>query len=111
MSSQIGNKAQRLADYLAANKLTKIAGCQEISHPGLVSGQKGLGKEQEQEDEARIDGVSAATSAANNTSSDTVDTPPNCQDLNRSAEAAMAATGTEEKTMSQDGCPASLPKT
>ena len=110
MANQITNKAKTLARILSANGLTKIAECQDIESTTPVAGQDDRGKEETQEIHKNIEGVNADTSAAANKPKENVDTPPNCQDLNKPAEAALASTGTSEKTQSQDGCPATFPK-
>lgn len=110
MANQITNKAKTLARILSANGLTKIAECQDIESTTPVAGQDNRGKEETQEIHKNIEGVNADTDAAANKPKENVDTPPNCQDLNKPAEAALAATGTTEKTQAQDGCPATFPK-
>jgi len=110
MANQITNQAKALARILSANGLTKIAECQDIETTTPVAGQDNRGAEETKEIHEGIEGVNADTAAAANKPSDKVDTPPNCQDLNKPAEAALSATGTTEKTQSQDGCPASFPK-
>lgn len=110
MANQITNQAKALARILSANGLTKIAECQDIKTTTPVAGQDNRGAEETKEIHEGIEGVNADTAAAANKPSDKVDTPPNCQDLNKPAEAALSATGTTEKPQSQDGCPASFPK-
>ena len=108
MSTQLENKQRTLAQMLAANRLTKIASDQEIKHEEVTS-QDNLGKEMTQEINSFVEGTVASTPAAANKSKDTVDTPPNCQDLNKSPEAALASTGTSIKTVDQDGNPSASP--
>lgn len=110
MANQITNQAKALARILSANGLTKVAECQDIETTTPVAGQDNRGAEETKEIHEGIEGVNADTAAAANKPSEKVDTPPNCQDLNKPAEAALSATGTSENTQSQDGCPASFPK-
>jgi len=109
MSSQLENKQRTLAQMLAANRLTKIASDQEIEHETPLD-QTNLGKEQQEEIKDNVEGILASTPAAADAPKDNVETPPNCQNLNKDPEAALASTGTEIKTMEQDGTPTTFPK-
>lgn len=109
MSNQLETKRLTLAKMLAANRLTKVASDQDIEHKEDPTEQKNLGKEQTGEIKD-LEGTNAATQAAANKSSDSVDTPPNCQDLNKPAQAALASTGTSVKAIHQCGAPAEMPK-
>lgn len=109
MSTQLETKQRTLAQMLAANKLTKIAGDQTIKHMSVL-GQKNLGKEQTSEINENIDGVLASTSAATNREQATVDTPPNCQNLNTTAEKALSSTGTAVNQMDPNGHSITMPK-
>lgn len=109
MSNQIENKQMALAQLLANNRLTKIAGDQTITHK-TPEDQKSLGKEQTEEIK-NLEGINAATPpAADAVTPEKVDTPPNCQDLNKKPEAAMAGTGSTVSVMDQAGNPANLKK-
>lgn len=109
MSTQLENKQRTLAQMLAANRLTKIAADQEIKHTSLTA-QKSLGKEQTDVVNGTCDGILASTEAAANKDRDTVDTPPNCQNLNTEAQTAFANTGSHINAMNQNGTPANFPK-
>ena len=109
MSSQLENKQRTLAQMLAANRLTKIASDQEIEHETPLD-QTNLGKEQQEEIKDNVEGILASTPAAADAPKDNVETPPNCQNLNKDPEAALASTGTEINTMEQDGTPTTFPK-
>ena len=109
MSSQLENKQRTLAQMLAANRLTKIASDQEIEHETPLD-QTNLGKEQQEEIKDNVEGILASTPAAADAPKDTVETPPNCQNLNKDPQAALASTGTGIDTMKQDGTPTTFPK-
>ena len=101
MSNTIEQKAQTLAAMLRDNRLTKVAGDQEIEHT-TPEAQTNLGKE-ETEKVNELEGVNAATEAAANKDSEKVDTPPNNQNLNTSGKAALANSGTSVDVMKPDG--------
>lgn len=110
MSNQLENKRRTLAQMLANARLTKVAADQDIEQTTPLD-QKDLGKEQTEEIHENIEGVNADAKAAANTSKDTVETPPNCQDLNKPAEAALSSTGSDIDVIHQCGAPAEMPKT
>lgn len=109
MSTQLETKQRTLAQMLAANKLTKIASDQTVKHMS-VYGQKSLGKEQTSEINENIEGVLASTPAAANKEQSSVDTPPNCQNLNTTAESALSRTGTKVNQMNVRGDANQMPK-
>ena len=109
MSTQLETKQRTLAQMLAANKLTKIASDQTVKHMS-VYGQKSLGKEQTGEINENIEGVLASTPAAANKEQSSVDTPPNCQNLNTTAEGALSRTGTSVNIMDPQGNVIKMPK-
>lgn len=102
MSNELEQKAKTLAQMLADNHLTKIASDQQIEHTSPEA-QTGIGKEQTNEIKDEIEGVIASTDAAANKDKAEVDTPPNNQNLNTDAKAALANTGTTVDVMEQDG--------
>ena len=102
MSNTIEQKAQTLAAMLRDNRLTKVAGDQEIEHT-TPEAQTNLGKE-ETEKVNELEGVNAATEAAANKDSEKVDTPPNNQNLNTSGKAALANSGTSVDVMKPEIC-------
>ena len=102
MSNELEQKAKTLAQMLADNHLTKIASDQQIEHTSPEA-QTGIGKEQTNEIKDEVEGVIASTDAAANKDKAEVDTPPNNQNLNTDAKAALANTGTTVDVMEQDG--------
>lgn len=109
MSNQIENKQMALAQLLANNRLTKIAGDQKITHK-TPEAQNSLGKEQTSEINENLEGINAATEAAADQPKDKVQTPPNCQNLNQKPCAAMSETGTSINVMDQTGKSTDLTK-
>ena len=107
MSNQLTNKANEIAAKLAAYGLNKEAK-QTITHPGLLS-QNSLGKEMTNEIHENEDGVQADTEAAENNSSNRIDAIPNAQNLNTSAQSAVANTGSTVETQTVDGCATGSP--
>lgn len=107
MSNELEQKAKTLAQMLANNHLTKIASDQQIEHTSPEA-QTSLGKEQTNEIKDDVEGVIASTPAAANKDKEQVETPPNNQNLNTEAKAALSRTGTSVQVMEQDGTPTNL---
>lgn len=107
MSNQLTNKANEIAAKLAAYGLNKEAK-QTITHRGLLS-QNSLGREMTNEIHENEDGVQADTEAAENNSSNRIDAIPNAQNLNTSAQTALANTGSTVETQTVDGCATGTP--
>ena len=109
MSSQLQDKAMTLAQMLAANRLTKVAGDQEIEHLKVDKDRTGLGGEMQREIEDNVGGTLASTPAAANEPSGEAKPIPQCQDLNETATEALRATGTKVETMDEEGKPTAQP--
>ena len=109
MSNQIENKQMALAQLLANNRLTKIAGDQKITHKTPYA-QDNLGKEQTEKVNSLEGTIASTPAAADAVTPGKVDTPPNCQNLNKEPCAAMSNTGSSINVMDQTGNPASLKK-
>lgn len=107
MNNQLQNKANRVAELLAQYGLNKEAK-QTITHRSLLS-QDNLGREMTNEIHANEDGIQADTEAAENKPSDKIDAIPNAQNLNTSAQSALAETGSTVETQESDGSNASMP--
>lgn len=107
MSNQLENKANQINQILAQYGLNKEAK-QTITHKSLLS-QNSLGREMTNEIHENEEGVQADTEAAANNSSDRIDAIPNAQNLNTSAEAALANTGSTTEVQASDGSSAEMP--
>ena len=107
MTNQLTNKSKTLLDILNKSGLTKEAS-QEITHKTLQD-QTNLGKEQTQDLHEGVEGVLADTSAAKNTSTDTVPDLPGVQNLNASGEEGIRAEGKSVELQNTDGCPSGTP--
>ena len=109
MSNQIEQKWSTLRDMLANNGLVKIAGDQTIKHM-TPEDQKSIGKDDQEIVKEEIKGTVASTPAAEIKHTDDVQTPPNCQNLNKDPQAALSSTGTKVEVMDQTGDSTPLPK-
>ena len=107
MNNQLAYKANLLEEKLKQYGLNKEA-AQSITHKSLLS-QNNLGREMTNEIHENEDGVQADTDAAKNTSSNRIEAIPNAQNLNTSAEAALANTGSTVETQTVDGSPTGSP--
>lgn len=107
MSNQLANRSKTLLDILNKSGLTKEAS-QEITHKTLQD-QTNLGKEQTQDLHAGVEGDLADTSAAKNTSHDTIPDLPGVQNLNASGEEGLRAEGRSIDLQTTDGCPSGTP--
>ena len=107
MSNQLQNKANRVAELLSQYGLNKEAK-QTITHTNLLA-QNNLGREMTNEIHENEEGVQADTEAAENTPSTKIDAIPNAQNLNTSAEQALANTGSTVETQESDGSSAEMP--
>lgn len=107
MSNQLQNKANRVAELLAQYGLNKEAK-QTITHTNLLA-QNNLGREMTNEIHENEDGVQADTEAAENKPTAKIDAIPNAQNLNTSAEQALANTGSTVETQESDGSSAEMP--
>lgn len=110
MSNQIALKASTFAEMLQKTGLVKNAADQVIDHKNVLD-QTNIGKDMATEIKNNVPGVSAATPAAANTSTGTLDTPPNCQDLNRAPDKALSSTGSPVNVSTPTGESTTLPKT
>lgn len=106
-NNQLAYKANLLEEKLKQYGLNKEA-AQSITHKSLLS-QDNLGREMTNEIHENEDGVQADTDAAKNTPTDKIEAIPNAQNLNTSAEAALANTGSTVETQTVDGCPTGSP--
>ena len=106
-NNQLAYKANLLEEKLKQYGLNKEA-AQSITHKSLLS-QNNLGREMTNEIHENEDGVQADTDAAKNTPTDKIEAIPNAQNLNTSAEAALANTGSTVETQTVDGCPTGSP--
>jgi hypothetical protein len=107
MSNQLENKANQINQILAQYGLNKEAK-QTITHKSLLS-QDNLGREMTNEIHENEDGVQADTEAAANNSSNKIDAIPNAQNLNTSAQSALADTGSTTEVQTSEGCAAEMP--
>ena len=107
MSNQLANRSKTLLDILNKSGLTKEAS-QEITHKTLQD-QTNLGKEQTKDLHAGVEGDLADTSAAKNTSHDTIPDLPGVQNLNASGEEGLRAEGRSIDLQTTDGCPSGTP--
>lgn len=107
MSNQLANRSKTLLDILNKSGLTKEAS-QEITHKTLQD-QTNLGKEQTKDLHAGVEGDLADTSAAKNTSQDTVPDLPGVQNLNASGEEGLRAEGRSIDLQTTDGCQSGTP--
>jgi hypothetical protein len=107
MSNQLQNKANRVAELLAQYGLNKEAK-QTITHTNLLA-QNNLGREMTNEIHENEEGVQADTEAAENKPTAKIDAIPNAQNLNTSAEKALADTGSTVETQESDGSNAEMP--
>lgn len=107
MTNQLANKSKTLLDILNKSGLAKEAS-QEITHKTLQD-QTNLGKEQTQDLHAGVEGDLADTSAAKNTSKDTIPDLPGVQNLNASGEEGLRAEGRSIDLQNTDGCPSGTP--
>ena len=106
-NNQLAYKANLLEEKLKQYGLNKEA-AQSITHKSLLS-QDNLGREMTNEIHENEDGVQADTDAAKNTPTDKIEAIPNAQNLNTSAEAALANTGSTVETQTVDGSPTGSP--
>ena len=100
-------KANQLEEKLKAYGLNKEA-AQSITHKSLLS-QTSLGREMTNEIHENVEGVQADTEEAKNTPSNKIEAIPNAQNLNTSAEAALANTGSTVETQTVEGTPTGSP--
>jgi len=107
MSNQLQTKANRVAELLAQYGLNKEAK-QTITHTNLLA-QNNLGREMTNEIHENEEGVQADTEAAENKPTAKIDAIPNAQNLNTSAEQALANTGSTVETQESDGSSAEMP--
>ena len=106
-NNQLAYKANLLEEKLKQYGLNKEA-AQSITHKSLLS-QDNLGREMTNEIHENVEGVQADTDAAKNPATDKIEAIPNAQNLNTSAEAALANTGSTVETQTTDGCPTGSP--
>jgi hypothetical protein len=107
MSNQLAFKANQLEEKLKAYGLNKEA-AQSITHKSLLS-QNNLGREMTNEIHENEEGVQADTDAAKNTPSNRIESIPNAQNLNTSAQSALANTGSTVETQTTEGCASGSP--
>jgi len=107
MNNQLAYKANLLEEKLKQYGLNKEA-AQSITHKSLLS-QNNLGREMTNEIHENEDGVQADTDAAKNPATNRIEAIPNAQNLNTSAEAALANTGSTVETQTTDGCASESP--
>ena len=107
MNNALAYKANLLEEKLKQYGLNKEA-AQSITHKSLLS-QNNLGREMTNEIHENEEGVQADTDAAKNTSSNRIDAIPNAQNLNTSAQSALANTGSTIETQTTDGCNSASP--
>ena len=106
-NNQLAYKANLLEEKLKQYGLNKEA-AQSITHKSLLS-QDNLGREMTNEIHENVEGVQADTDAAKNPATDKIEAIPNAQNLNTSAEAALANTGSTVETQTVDGSPTGSP--
>ena len=107
MTNQLKTRSNTLLDILNKSGLIKDAS-QEITHKTLQD-QTNLGKEQTQDLHQGVEGDLADTSAAKNTSKDTIPDLPGVQNLNASGEEGLRAEGRSIDLQTTDGCPSGTP--
>ena len=107
MNNALAYKANLLEEKLKQYGLNKEA-AQSITHKSLLS-QNNLGREMTNEIHENEEGVQADTDAAKNTPSNKIEAIPNAQNLNTSAESALANTGSTIETQTTDGCASGSP--
>ena len=107
MTNQLTTRSNTLLDILNKSGLLKDAS-QEITHKTLQD-QTNLGKEQTKDLHAGVEGDLADTSAAKNTSKDTIPDLPGVQNLNASGEEGLRAEGRSIDLQNTDGCPSGTP--
>lgn len=106
-NNQLAYKANLLEEKLKQYGLNKEA-AQTITHKSLLS-QNNLGKEMTNEIHENEEGVQADTDAAKNPATNKIEAIPNAQNLNTSAESALANTGSTVETQTTDGCASGSP--
>jgi hypothetical protein len=92
--NQLQSKAATLAQILSANGLTKNAN-ETITHTRLHTGA-------DPEVKADVQGVLASSNAANNTNTDNIESIPGVQDLNKTPQQVLAASGTSVKELDEN---------
>lgn len=107
MTNRLANKSKTLLDILNKSGLAKEAS-EEITHKTLQD-QTNLGKEQTQDLHEGVEGTLADTSAAKNTSKETIPDLPGVQDLNASGEEGIRAEGKSVDLQNTDGCESGTP--
>lgn len=92
--NQLQSKAATLAQILSANGLTKNAN-ETITHTRLHTGA-------DPEVKADVQGVLASSDAANNTNTNNIESIPGVQDLNKTPQQVLAASGTSVNELDEN---------
>lgn len=107
MNNALAYKANLLEEKLKQYGLNKEA-AQSITHKSLLA-QNNLGREMTNEIHENEEGVQADTDAAKNPATNRIEAIPNAQNLNTSAQSALANTGSTVETQTTDGCSSASP--